>query len=461
MVTEIRELLYDNSPIFLQNIYIWAGKSLENRHSMKYLPEIDSELKRTETFSRLELEELQLERLKRLVYYAYENVPYYHELFDSVSLRPSDIRELRDISKIPLLDKQTVRLYGERMISRDVDQREIWHSHTSGTTGTPLSFVMDLRTQSYYQAHIVRHRQWFGYEYDEYCGSLGGKKIIPPRQKQGPFWRYDTPDKLVVFSTFHLDPDTMDDYVSFLTKKGIRYLKGYPSNLYILAQHILKRDTVVPMEVVFTGAEPVYDHMREAIEKAFKCRVADFYGQSEEVARAYECSEHEGYHVAMESTFVEILDEHGEPSGEGEIIGTSLTNYAMPFIRYRTGDLSGFIGGKCPCGREHVRIRQVQTKLEDIVVTASGRWLSPSNLTHPFKSLDPLAIERSQIIQDDIGSIVILVQPGPKWGAAAERNLLANFKERFGNELEVSVQEVPEITISGDSKFMWVKSEIR
>lgn len=460
MIANTKEFLYNNSPIWLQNMYIWAGKSLENGRSMKYVPTINSELRRTETFSRAELEELQLERLKNLVCFAYENVPYYHDLFDSVKLHPSDICELEDIRKIPLLNKQTVRLNAERMVSHNANAREIWCSHTSGTTGTPLSFIMDLRTQSYYQAHIVRHRRWFGYEYDEYCGSLGGKKIIPPGQKEGPYWRYDRPDKLIVFSTFHLDPKTMDDYMSFIRKKEIRYLKGYPSNLYIFAQHILGRDETLPMKVVFTGAEPVYLHMRDAIQKAFQCEVADFYGQSEEVARAYECPEHEGYHVAMESTLVEIVDERGDPSDEGEIVGTSLTNFAMPFLRYRTGDLSGFIVGECLCGRAHVRIKQVQTKLEDIVITKSGRRLSPSNLTHPFKPIDPLAIERSQIIQKDVGSIVILVQPGPRYGVQTKKALVSNFEERFGSELAVDVKVVPEIPISGDAKFMWVKSEI-
>lgn len=457
----LREFVYDHSPVILQNIYIWAGRSLENRRIMRYVPELSAELEKTERYSRAELTELQLERLKLLVRFAYENVPYYRTLFDSKRLRPSDIRKIEDIVKIPILDKKIVRENSEKLVSRVLDSREVWHCHTSGTTGSPLSFIMDLRTQGYYQAHIIRHRRWFGYLYREYCESFGGKKIIPNGAKRGPFWRYDLPDKLIVFSTFHLDPQTMEQFISVIREKQIRFLKGYPSNLYIFAKYLTETHRVLPMKAVFTGAEPLYPYMKSVIEAAFQCDIADFYGQSEEVARAYECPKHEGYHVAMESTLIEMVDDKGEPSNAGEIVGTSLTNFAMPFIRYRTGDVSSFVEGKCSCGREHIRIQQVQTKLEDIVITKSGRWLSPSNLTHPFKPIDPLAIERSQIVQKEEGKIVIFIQKGRTYTDNTAKTLLANFRERFGSELDVDVEVVDDIPIGGGRKFRWVKSERR
>lgn len=457
---DIAEFVYNRSPYYLQNIYIWIGKWNENRKTHKYLADRRQELIDTEGFSLSELEEMQLERLKRLVKEAYDNVPYYREIFRKIKARPTDIKKLEDITIIPTLDKEEIRNCYKAFINPNIRKKEMWQVHTSGTTGSPMSFLSDLLSQSDYEAHVERHRRWFGYNSDEICGSFGGKKIIPEQTGRGPAWRYDRPDNLIVFSTFHLDDEHMQDYFDFINGKGIKYIKGYPSNLYIFGRYLMNTRQRLQVRCVFTGAEPVYPHIRDVIENAFECEIADFYGLSEGVAIAYECPSHRGYHIGMESTLIELLDKEEAPSDSGEIVGTSLTNYAMPLIRYRTGDYTSVDRGKCNCGREHKMIRQVQTKVEDIVVTKEGRFLSPSNLTHPFKPINPMAIERSQIIQSKLGAITIRIQRGPAYSKDVKAELLNNFHKRFGEELEVFIEIVDSIQIGGREKFRWVRSEI-
>lgn len=451
--------IYNFSPVYLQNLFINADRLIDSARFSSLVNKIEEKLEVSERWSKGELEELQNERLRKLIEHAYRNVPYYNELFKQHKLKPSDIGGKDDLSKIPLLTKNIVRSDFHRLLATNASRRELFHSHTSGTTGSPLEFYMDRYTQAFYRAHIRRHRRWWGYYFDEYCASFGGKVVVPPRRRKPPFWRYDFPERLIVFSSFHLKPEFIDPMIEFIQKKNIRCIKGYPSNLFILAQYLREKGVTLPMQWVFTGAEPVFDYMREVMEAQFATKVADFYGLSEEVARAYECPEQAGYHMAMESTLIEVIKDDGEVAEDGEygeIVGTSLTNFAMPFIRYRTGDVTRILKRSCPCGRELPLIDQVVAKFEDVIVEKDGRLISPSALTHPFKPINPRAILKSQIVQDEPGKVIVRVVKGPEHDKAQEQLLLKGFEERFQDQLEVEIVYVPNIERTSTGKYRWV-----
>jgi len=455
--------IYNSSPVFLQNLFIGADRLIDSASFLSLISKIEGELEVSEQWSKGELEELQNERLRKLIEHAYRNVPYYKELFKQHNLRPSDIRDRHDLLKIPFLTKDIVRNDFHRLLATNASRRELFHSHTSGTTGSPLEFYMDRYTQAFYRAHIRRHRRWWGYDFDEYCASFGGKIVVLPQQSKPPFWRYDLPEKLVVFSSFHLKPEFIDPMIEFIQRKNIRCLKGYPSNLFILAQYLREKGVTLPMKWVFTGAEPVFDYMREVMEGQFGIEVADFYGLSEEVARAYECPEQAGYHVAMESTLIEVVKDDGEAAEDGEygeIVGTSLTNFAMPFIRYKTDDVTRVLKRSCPCGRQLPLIGQVVAKFEDVVVEKDGRLVSPSALTHPFKPINPRAILKSQIVQDQVGKVIVRIVKGPEYDKGQEQLLLRGFEERFLDQLEVEIVYVPDIERTSAGKYRWVVCNI-
>jgi len=463
LIEALKPKIYNVSPVFLQNAFITVDRLIDSARFSQLVSKIEEELEVSERWSRGDLEELQNERLRKLIEHAYRNVPYYNELFKQHKLKPSDVRGKKDLPKIPFLTKDVVRDNFHKLLAINVSRKELFHSHTSGTTGSPLEFYMDRYTQAFYRAHIRRHRRWWGYNFDEYCASFGGKVVVPPWRSKPPFWRYDLPEKLIVFSSFHLKPEFIDPMIEFMQRKKIRCLKGYPSNLFILAQYLREKEVILPMKWVFTGAEPVFDYMREVIEAQFAAKVADFYGQSEEVARAYQCPERAGYHIAMESTLIEVIKDNGEVAEEGEygeIIGTSLTNFAMPFIRYRTGDVTRFLKKSCPCGRQHPLIDQVIAKFEDIIVGKDGRLISPSPLTHPFKPINPKAILKSQIIQNEVGKIIIRIVRGPEYDKTQERLLLRGFEERFLGQLEVEIVYVPDIERTNAGKYRWVVCNI-
>ncbi len=176
---------------------------------------------------------------------------------------------------------------------------------------------------------------------------------------------------------------------------------------------------------------------------------------------ATECERHEGKHINSEFGITEILDQDRRPVAEGEIgrlVGTSLHNYGMPFIRYETSDVSAFAGTNCGCGRELPLIRNVTTKAEDIVVTKDGRLVSPSALTHPFKPLH--GVDMSQIIQDTSGNITVKIVKGEHFEESQIEVLKKGLSERLGHETEIDIEFVDSIPKTSAGKFRWVISKV-
>ena len=128
----------------------------------------------------------------------------------------------------------------------------------------------------------------------------------------------------------------MHCYFEKLSKDNISVIEGYPSNLYIIALFLLKNNQTFPMKTVLTSSETLFENQREAIEKAFCCKIFDFYGMAERTVFATECQVHDGHHLCSEYGITEILDKNNHPVSngkEGKLVGTSLHNFGMPLFR--------------------------------------------------------------------------------------------------------------------------------
>jgi phenylacetate-CoA ligase len=412
---------------------------------------------------RLSLEErraLQDRRLRTIIDASVAS-PYYQRLYQAEGIDPADIRGVEDLFRFPLLDKQTVREQEAALIV-GAPRRGWLHGHTSGTTGSPLGLWYDRETC--WQTNAVDRRQkiWAGMNGEDWLGVLLGRIIVPLTQRQPPFWRVNHPHRQVWFSSFHMSEENLRLYVSEIRRCGLRYLEGYPSTLFILANHILRSGDRLPLQAVLTSSETVHQVQRETIEAAFECRMFDFYGLAERVAFAGECEVHDGLHLAEEFAYVEIVDGEGRPVPDGTpgyLVGTSLHNRAMPMIRYRTSDVTAIRTDQCRCGRTLRRIEPIRTKAEDVVLTPDGRMISPSVLTHPFKPLQ--SVTKSQIIQEKLDQIrVRIVSQSPELSASERSQLITALTDRLGEGMRIDIEEVDEIPAEPSGKFRWVISNV-
>lgn len=456
------ESLYRKAPPWLQGVFLnaYALQVHRHRYGARLRQEVDRAVQR-ERWPATRIREYQDDRVRAMVRHAFEKTGFYRDRMRELGLTPDEIQGVGDLDKMPLLTKEDVRAHGVSMMSAPKPGPGWLHGHTSGTTGTPLGLWYDRGTCILTNAMDLRQKAWGGMEPGDWVGLLLGRTVVDPGRERPPFWQANHVLRQVWFSSFHLKDAHLPAYVAEVRRRGLRFLEGYPSTLFILAQYLLRTGQALPMRATFTSSETLHDVQREAIEAAFQAPIFDFYGHAERTVFATECEVHEGKHLAEDFGYVEIVDAAGKPVPEGQpgyLVGTSLHNRAMPMIRYRTGDVSRILTAPCPCGRTHRRIENVTTKAEDIVVTPDGRMISPSILTHPFKPFDTL--EASQIIQEAPDRIRVRLVPSAAFTEADQEQLRRGLAERLGPDVEIGFEVVAEIPRERSGKFRWVISEV-
>ncbi len=455
------ETVYRNAPTWAQEIFLnaYALGIGWHRYGRAYRRAVRDCLER-DGWSADRMRAYQDERLRQVLQVAYQNTAHYRDVMDAHGLRPEDITGVEDLPALPLLEKDTVRADGARLMTRARPARGWVHGHTSGTTGTPLGLWYDRWTCVITNAVDRRQKIWGGMNHSDWIGLFLGRVVVPT-DRGAPYWRANHVQKQLWFSSFHMSDDTLPRYVAEIRRRGLMYLEGYPSTLFILAKHLVDRGERLPMKAVFSSSETLHEIQKETIEAAFDCELFDFYGHAERTIFAAECEVHRGRHVAEDYGFVEVVDARGNPVEPGEtgyLVGTSLHNRAMPMIRYRTGDISSIEATACPCGRPARKISDVTTKAEDIVVTPDGRLVSPSILTHPFKPFD--GVRKSQIIQEEPDLLRVLLVLAESFSDDERARLIAGLQERLGTGMRIVAEEVEEIPSEASGKFRWVISRV-
>ena len=158
-------------------------------------------------------------------------------------------------------------------------------------------------------------------------------------------------------------------HVPALLAQAPHYIYGLPS--YFSALEPVWDDQMrrqIPLRALMTSGEWLNPGLRERLQRTFAVPVLDVYGSTEFKEIAWQCRKGSGYHINMESVIVEIVDEQGKavaPGEEGEILVTSLTNRAMPLIRYATGDRGRALEGRCPCWRGLERLERIEGRVSD------------------------------------------------------------------------------------------------
>ncbi|MGQ9698833.1 MAG: phenylacetate--CoA ligase family protein, partial [Armatimonadota bacterium] len=297
----------------------------------RYGPETErlvEEALERETWSPERWKAWQGERLAYVLHRARHRVPYYRAYWDERERR-GDRASWEYLENWPVLKKEPLRAHPHAFVADDCDVRRMFHEHTSGTTGTPLSLWIGRRAlRQWYALFEARWRRWYGVSRRDRWGILGGQLVTPFEQTKPPFWVWNFALRQLYLSSYHLSPAFIPTYVDALKRHRVHYLWGYASSLYTVAASALEQGLEVPsMRVAISNAEPLYEFQREAIARAFQCPVRNTYGMSEMVAAASEC-ERGRLHLWPEAGVVEVLANGADealPLGQtGRLICTGL-----------------------------------------------------------------------------------------------------------------------------------------
>ena len=332
-----------------------------------------------ETLSRPELEKLQLERLKEMVKFSYENAPYYKRSFDEAGVKPEDIKSLDDIAKFPFINKQTERetqgvgsFLGELCAVPEEDV--VFISTSTGSTGVP---TMSPFTKQDFDEFQDTGSRWFWQigmrPNDRYVHALnfslyvGGPDVIGA-QNLGALciWGGTLPSERLLYILKTYQPTILWTSPSYAWQLGEKAKKSGIDP---------KKDLSIRKIIVAGELGGSIDTTRKAIEDLWGAELYDFYGLSDIFgACAAMCDAKDGLHICEDQILVETVDIHtGEvlPAGSvGELVYTTLRKKARPMIRFRSGDIGWIDNTPCSCGRTHGRIHINGRKDDMFIVSA-------------------------------------------------------------------------------------------
>ena len=408
--------------------------------------------KEIETMSRPELEALQLERLKRIVNYCYENVPFYHERLEKAGVTGDKIKTLSDIQYIPFTTKDDIRdNYPFHMLATPMKKIVRIHA-SSGTTGKPTVGAYTRRDLDLWSDHVARVAAASGaceedifqisFGYGLFTGALGlhyglekiGATVIPASSG-------NTAKQLMMFRDFGVTglvaTPSYALYLGEMVKES-----GYPRDAYKLRLGLL-------------GSEGCTEEMREQIEKNLGIFVTDNYGMTELGGPGVsgECEYRCGLHFAEDAFLPEIIDtETGmqkAPGESGELVVTTLLREGMPVLRYRTKDITRLNYEPCRCGRTHVRMDKVTGRTDDMMII-KGVNVFPSQIESVLvgtKGIGPhyQLVVRRRNFMDNLEVKVELVSADllESYGEleALQRGLHDRLKSVLGLETKVTLVE--------------------
>ena len=452
-----KKRIYQYSPVPIQNLWVSLyGWQLSRR---RYGPEHErflSNLSQTKNLSAEEIQKLQINQLRKLLKVAFKDVPHYADWAQKTGFRPEDIRQISDLCALPILNKSDVRENLESLTNRTYPRKSLFSLNTSGTSGSPLVIRCDAHSRQRHYALWTRLREENGLLRNDHRATFFGQIIHLADANQPPFWRYDASQHNLLCSSYHLAPQNLPYYAKKLEKYQPQEIIGYPSSLHALALHLLEnpRHTICP-KVVFTTAEMLLPQQRTAIEAAFKAPLIDQYGCTEMVLFVAQCREG-SYHLHPEEGILEVLDEKGKPSEEGEAVCTGLLNLAMPLIRYRLGDKVRLASKNCSCGSSFPVIAEILGRNDDILKTPDGRPIG--RLDPVFKGLP--GIRETQIVQESENTLHLYLVPDVNFSDTVKTELLNELIQRVGSNMEILITEVNAIPREANGKFRAVISKL-
>ena len=401
-----------------------------------YQPEI-------ECMERSEIEKLQLERLQWQVKRVYENVAMFRERMDAAGVKPEDIKELKDLAKLPFTTKQDLRDYYPYELFAVPKKEIVRIQASSGTTGRQIVAGYTRNDLDNWATWMARQLAAAGasdedivqvsYGYGLFTGGLGahggaeklGAMVIPTSS------------------------GNTERQIRFMCELGSTVLCCTPSYAMYLGETVREmgvKDQLKLKAGIF-GAEPWTEDMRKQIEEALGIKAHDVYGLTEIMGPgvSYECAEQTGMHVCEDFFIPEIIDpDTGAvlPEGSfGELVFTTIGKEGMPLIRYRTRDLCSLNYEKCACGRTHVRMKKPAGRTDDMLIIR-GVNVFPSQIEEVLLKIGGDVTPNYQIVVDRVNNTdtldinvemsEALLSDDMKSVAAVERKIVAQLRSTLG-----------------------------
>jgi phenylacetate-CoA ligase len=443
------------TPALVRHVLFPLHERLRGRPTVAHLAQMEA----SQWWSSGRLAALQWDKLRKLLAHAYETVPYYRDVFTRLGARPEDIREARDLERLPYLTKPIIREHLPRLMSTRPPGTLLRYT-TGGSTGEPLIFYTDRNKEAAANAAKLRARRWWGIEVGDRQIDLWGSPIELSKQDRVRILKDRHLLNFVLLSAFDLTEASIARYLDVIRAFRPALLYGYATVFHKVARFCQERGIepdVRGLKAVITTSETLHDHQRETIAKVFGRPVANEYGCRDGGFVAHECP-FGHLHVAMEHVYLEFLPTAGAPDGTTEVVITNLDAWGMPFIRYRVGDLATPAAAACPCGRALPLLRDVQGRTNDMLVSPTGRLLHSLSVVYVLREIPGLG--QFKVTQDRVDRLVVEMVTDAAFDPASEDVIRRRLVETMGAPVHVDLIRRDQIQPEASGKYRWVVSRV-
>jgi len=397
-----------------------------------------------------ELRAYQEGRLRRVIRQAYHHVPYYRRVFDQLRLKPRNVQRLEDLAKIPFLSRGDVRANYEELRADNAKRFRPAEALTTGTTGTPLKFLLDKQSNILEFVYYWRHWSWAGYRVGDCFAEVRWDYFNRRPETAEKLWHYQPHLRRLLLNSVRISRERIGEYAWALRKFQPRFIHGRPSNLYCLAL-VLREQGLddIPLKAAFAGGEVLMPEHREMIERTFGCKVLDHYAHMERCMAVTQCPEG-GYHINLEYGILQLTEEKTLDYGVtiGRVVCTSLHKMAMPFLRYKIEDFVEVYPEerRCSCGRTLPLVKAIHGRVRPTIVTPDGRPIT--TLAAPFRSVK--GVRAFQCIHAESGRMLIRVVRGKEYTQGTEETLKLRLRKYIGEGMRIDLEYVSEEDLERD-----------
>ncbi len=407
--------------------------------------------KTNECQGREDLEQLQVERLQTTLNRVYQNVSFYRNSFDRNNINIENIKSVKDIQNLPFTTKEDLRKsYPYDMFA--VPLKDIVRIHsTSGTTGKPivvgytrndLQIWTSLIARVLTAVDITEHDfVQIAFNYSLASAALGfhygaekiGASVIPSSSEN-----------------INRQIMVMKDYKT----TALISTPGYALHIAKVIEEMNMHPEELDLKTGLLGAEPWSDNLRSNIEKSLHIKAYDNYGLTELIGPgvSFECEMRNGLHINEDHFIVEIIDpktlkplSFGE---EGEMVFTTITKQGFPLIRYRTGDISSLMEGKCSCGRTLIRMNRLSGRNDDMMII-DGINIFPSQIEEAMLQIEGIEPHYQIILDRKEGAetIEIQVEASDKYPFFDEPGKLEDLRLKLQKHLDDTLSIMTRVTL--------------
>lgn len=437
--------------------YIFKKKRF-NSHYHKILSEIDNQ----QFYDLKEIEEYQLQKLKKLALEVLSFTPFYQPLISKDKDVLSKIRSANTTAEVlelfPMITKKELVNNPEDLINKNSVRKVVEVAKTSGTTGTPVTTYYDAESIGAAFAMWKRFHNWIGLPEKSFRKiRFSGNQIVAPDRTAPPFWVNNFTENQLLMSAYHISEHNAEHYISKIRSFQPKLIDGYPSSIKVLSKYINDNNISFPEKplAIVTTAETLTKEDREIIEKAFGCKVYNQYASSDGAPFITECP-YGSLHLNIDTGVFEFLNEDGMPAKSGELaelVVTSFRSYKSPKIRFRIGDWVKLSDSqrRCGCGSSFPAIDKIIGRTDDLVYGVDGRRVGMFNYNLLKYSI---GLKEAQIQQTELGKIKILIVRNNDYRAEREEKLI---KERaeilLGKGIRVEFIYCNQIPLGSRGKF--------